>query len=216
MAERTTDKPSGFLARLLSRSQATWSALTEGAVWICGIIAGFLVPPNFVGRIIGETITVENLSRLVQLIVAVVIGVVFVATRQSRRSARFWMVSTLATLILALGSFFLYHDLLDSWTCRYSETRIVIGSDLTPHGATYMQANSNSQKPCETWVDDHVGEVEAIWTIRSIRWHEWGLVLVYVGTVPLFALCIMSLLQAITEASRRKRRRSPARVPRSR
>jgi hypothetical protein len=118
------------------------------------------------------------------------------------------------TLILALISFFLYLNLLESWTCRYAGTRIVTGSDLTPHGAAYLDANS--QRSCETWVLDHAGEVEAIWTARSIWRHEVGLLLVYIVSVPLFAFCIMSLLQAIAEAGRRRRRRSPVRAPSSR
>lgn len=199
MTESTSDKPSGSLGRFLGTVQAAWPSLSEGAVWICGIIAGFLLPPNFVGRIVGETITVENLSRLVQLIVALLIGVVFVVTRRSKRSGQFWAVSAVVTLILALGAFFLYLSLLESWTCRYAGTRIVTGSDLTPHGTAYLKANS--QGSCETWVYDHAGEVEAIWTAGSIWHHEMGLLLVYIVSVPLFAFCIMSLLQAVAEAN---------------
>ncbi len=204
MSEHTNNQSSNPLSGFLAGLQAAWAALLQGVIWLGGIIAGFLLPPQFEGRIVGGSISVENLSRLVQLVLAVLIGLVFVATRRSRprRSPRFWMIWAVVLLFLAFGAYYLYLNLLDSWTCSYAGTKVVTGSDLTPHGAEYMQTHMD--RSCRDWINDHIGEVEEIWTSTSIWRREVGLLLSYILAVPLFAFCIMSLLQGIVEAVRQK------------
>jgi hypothetical protein len=189
--------------QFLSTGHAIWAALLQAAAWIVGVIAGFFQPPSFVGLVTGQLLTTENLSKLAQFIVAVLLGIAFVATVRSRRmrSVRAWALLTLGALALAVILFFVHLDLVSDWTCSYSGTRVVVGSELTdPHGS-YMQGRGRG-KTCDIWINDHLGDVTAIWTRRSILRREIVLLLTYIAAVPLFALCLMATFQMVATALR--------------
>jgi len=190
--------------QFLSTGHAIWAALLEAAAWIVGVIAGFFQPPSFVGLVTGQLLTTKNLSRLAQFIVAVLLAIAFVATVRSRRmrSVRAWALLTLGALALAVTLFFVHLGLVSGWTCSYSGTLVVVGSELTdPHGSSYMQGRGRG-KTCDIWINDHLGDVTAIWTRRSILRREIVLLLTYIAAVPLFALCLMATFQMVATALR--------------
>jgi hypothetical protein len=210
-ARPTGDSEPAAVQRLkdwLGTGQALWAVLLQGATWICAVVAGFQLPPSFLGLITGQVLSTESLSKLAQLVVTVLLGVGFALAVRSQRlkTVLVWSLCALGSLAVAVACLFLYLGLVSSWTCTYQDARVVVGDELTqPHGVDYMKGEGKGQS-CETWIDDHIGNVQEIWTRRSILQRELVLLFLYIATFPLFALCLMATIQTTAEATRRTRR----------
>jgi len=184
----------------LQESRKNWVTLTQIAVLILGVLGGFLVPPP---PGLSET---EDKAwiRLAQFVVTVLVGIVFVATykrnqkRNSKgwwRDGRGWWIACAVFLLLSVSMLFLYRHLTHKWTCEYFGDTVVIGSEYTPMGAHYIQQNSGI--PCNQLLIDFAGGVDKVWTKESIDTKRLLLAGSYIGCIPLFTLCIISLLQAL-------------------
>jgi hypothetical protein len=196
------EPPKGRLKSFLAGARDIWAILLQAAAWISTVVAGFLRPPEFVGQVSVSGLTPERLSKLAEFIFAVLFGVAFATIVRSRylRSVWAWSLVTVGALVLAVTLFFLSLVLGTSWTCSSANTRVVIGSELTPHGVKYVEQGRGRGQTCEFWLDDHAGKVTDIWTLGSILRREIVLLIIYIATVLLFGLCIMAAIQAVSEA----------------
>jgi len=177
----------------LKRAGKNWLVLAQGALWLGGILGSFLLAPP-VG---GLTKEAKIWLRLGQFIVAVLLGLVFLAARRWRqpRHAFWWGGVSLLCLFAAVGAFFRYQQLTLAWTGNYAGDRIVVGSALTPHGRSYMQANPEVSR--DQILMDVAGATEAIWTADSINSRRLALAATYISCLPLFTLCLMAVVQAV-------------------
>jgi hypothetical protein len=177
----------------LKQARKSWLVLAQGALWITGILGGFLLPPP-VGVLASEE---KVWLRLGQFIIAIVLGLVFFAARrwhQPRHALR-WAGLGLLALAVAVGVFFLYQQLTLAWTGNYAGQKVVVGSVLTPHGRSYTQANRDISR--DEWIKDMAGATDAIWTRQSINRRRLILAATYVCCLPLFTLCLIAVVQAI-------------------
>ena len=167
-----------------------WGPLAEAATWIFGIIGSFLLPPPVIAN---ET----QWPNFAKFIIAVCVGLLVLLALLWRKQ-KHWIGWALAALLFfagGVGSFFTYQHLTDSSTCTYQGKLVVIGKTYTQHGAKYVQENPGIS--CGDLIDQHIGKVEDVWTKDSIDSARLKLLAVYVGCMPLFTICIISLLQAI-------------------
>jgi len=113
--------------RWLQQARKSWLMLTQGALWVGGILGGFLLPPP-----VGVSAADEKTwLRLGQFIVAVVLGLEILAARrwnQPRHSIR-WGAVALLTLVIGVAAFFRYQQLTLAWTANYAGDKAVTGSD---------------------------------------------------------------------------------------
>jgi hypothetical protein len=184
--------PSGNQA-WLKQSRKSWLLLAQGALWLGGILGGFLLPPP-VGLLASEE---KVWLRLGQFVIAVVLGLVFFAARrwgQPRHALR-WAGAALLVLAVAVAVFFRYQQLTLAWTGDYAGQRVVVGAVLTPHGQAYTQANPDLSR--DQLIMDVAGATEAIWTGESINRRRLILAATYVCCLPLFTLCLIAVVQAI-------------------
>ncbi len=192
------------LEKWLQQSRKSWLVLTQGTLWLCGIFGGFLLPPP-----VGILASDEKVwLRLGQFIVGVLVGLVFLATRrwkQPRHSLK-WGASALLFLVFAVAAFFLYQQLTLGWTGIYAKERVVVGSVFTPQGNAYTKANPDVSR--DALIDDFTGVTENIWTRESINQRRLILAATYVGCLPLFTICLMSVVQAIQCGAGTQRRRA--------
>ena len=182
-------------SKWFEQSKKSWGLLAQTAAWILGIIGGFLLPPP-----IGITQQSEKLwLRLAQFIIICVVGLMFIATRRWNKKTHIlmWWLSAALVLMLAIVSFFGYQKLLNSWTCKFYQEARIVGpqSELTPHGIEYFHDNSGAS--CEDALREHAGKAEDVWTKASIDSRQITLAGIYILCVPLFTICIISLLQTI-------------------
>ncbi len=196
-------KPSSDLKKWLQQSRKSWLVLAQAALWIGGILGGFVLPPP-----VGVLPSDEKIwLRLGQFIVAVVLGLIFFATRrwnQSRHSLK-WGGVALLFLILGTATFFRYQQLTLAWTGVYSGDKIVIGSDYTPHGQSYVEQNSKIS--LDELIFDFAGKTEEIWTHASISRRRLILAATFESCLPLFTICLIAVVQAVQCGAARKPRR---------
>jgi hypothetical protein len=190
----------------LKQSRKSWLVLTQGALWVGGILGGFLLPPPVVLLASEEKVWL----RLGQFVIAVVLGLVFFAARRwgQPRHALWWAGAALLVLAVAVAVFFRYQQLTLAWTGNYAGQRVVVGAVLTPHGQAYTHANPDLSR--DQLIMDVAGATEAIWTGESINRRRLILAATYVCCLPLFTLCLIAVVQAIQcggQMSRTKRAR---------
>ena len=193
------------IKKILRGSQQSWALLAQSTVWISAVLAGFLLPPP-VGTLDEGKVWV----RFAQFIITILIGIVLLLALRWNRKADVlrWAVSALVCLVLAIGCFFAYQIYAARWTVPYNGQRVVIGGQFSQIGREYQQSNPNLT--FEDLVLNYAGKVEKIWTRESLQQRRIILAGMYVLAMPLFTVCMMSLLQAIqcaTSTTPRKKRR---------
>lgn len=201
-------------SRWLQAARKSWLLLAQGALWLGGILGGFLLPPP-----VGITAADEKVwLRLGQFIVAVVLGLEILAARRwnlPKHSLR-WGAVALLTLVIAVGAFFRYQQLTLAWTATYNGEKVVVGTDFTRQGRAY--ADANPKISTEELIFNFAGKTGQIWTQESIDGRRLVLAAIYVSCLPLFTICLIALLQAMqaSEGIVRKRNTSRAAHPESR
>ena len=177
----------------LSNIKNTWGQVAQVAVFVLAVLGGFLVsPPGWVTAEGNKTII-----RLAHFIVTVLVGLIFllVQTWNKKKHVRRWIFLTLGCLVGSIVAFFAYQHFLDSRTCQYAQRTVVIGTRYTPHTVAYLNDNPNST--CTTLLGDFGGQVADVWTKDSIDQARYVLAGFYILNLPLFTLCIISLVQAL-------------------
>jgi hypothetical protein len=177
----------------LSQSRKSWGLLAQAAVWVLGILGGFLLPPP-AGADAGEG---DSLLRLAQFVATIVIGLILIAAHRWRLRRHAWRWATVSglTLLLGIGSFLSYHHLAGKWTTAYLDDRVVVGSVFTEPGARH--ADAHPELTSSDLVFEFAGRTENIWTAESIRQRRSVLAGLYLGNVPLFTVCLMAMVQAL-------------------
>ncbi len=176
--------------------KGSWALLSQVAVWVVGIIGGFVLPPP-----IGLSREDEKIwQRLGVFVVTVLVGLLFIAARRWNKSRHFrgWAIAAGVWLLLAVVAFLGYQALLSSRTCAYGSQRLVIGNVYTPQGRAYAQKNSGIS--CHDLLEDFAGKADDIWTTDSINSSRMTMAEIYITCLPLFAICLMSILQAVSLA----------------
>ena len=191
-------------SRWLQSARKSWLTLTHSALWVGGILGGFLLPPP-----VGVTAADEKIwLRLGQFIVAVVLGLEILAARrwnQPRHTFR-WGAVALLSLVIGVGAFFCYQQLKLVWTATYDKDRVVVGAEFTKQGRIYAEANPKISM--DELVNDFTGHTEEIWTRQSIDRRRLVLAAMYVSCLPLFTICLIAVVQAMQSSERIARRKT--------
>jgi len=190
----------------LKDTRKSWGLVTQFAVFIFGVIGGFLLPPP------GWAASADDKSvvRLAQFIVAVLVGLIFLVVQRwnKKRHVGRWALFSGTFLVLSVLAFFAYQHLLDTRTCSYAHIQVVIGTRYTVRTQSYVSENPDST--CTSLLEDFAGQAEDIWTKDSIDNSRYILAGVYILNLPLFTLCIIGVVQALycNQRSARPRRES--------
>lgn len=176
----------------LKRSRKSWTLLAQTAAWVAGVLAGFLLPPPA-----GTEDETRVWVRFAQFIITMVVGLVLLAAlRWKDKDLAFrWGGVSASFLLLGTVAFFGYQLCAARWTAIYNDALVVIGSDYTPSGLEYH--TEHPQLSPADLLMKFAGKVDRIWTRESIAEHRILLAGMYILTMPLFTIAIMSLLQAI-------------------
>lgn len=192
------------LQQFLGGYQKSWLLLVQSTIWIAAVIASFVLPPP-----VGTSAETQVWVRFGQFVITILIGLLFlVALRYNRKKDVLpWAATSAGFLILGTFAFFTYQILAARWTTDYAGTPVVIGDTLTASAAEYQKANPTLTN--HDLVMHFAGKVEKVWTPASIQQHRFLLAGIYVLAMPLFATCIITLLQAIQCATADRTRKRP-------
>jgi Zn-dependent protease with chaperone function len=203
------------MKKWLQQMRKSGTAMTQGALWLGGILGGFLLPPP-AGISTGEE---KMWLRLGQFIIAIILGLVFFAVQRwsQPKHAFKWCGVGVLFLFLAIGAFFRYQQIRIAWTENYNGENIVIGSVLTPQGRSALDENPKISG--NDLLANFAGATENIWTRESINNRRLVLAATYISCLPLFTICLIAVVQAIqcgsTLRKRRKSSISTARKPKA-
>ena len=177
----------------LNKTSRVWTALAQGAAWVLAIIGGFLLPPPTGTSEEGERIWLQ----LAAFIITVLVGLMFIAGQRwkKRKHLVWWGATSAVLLVLAIAAFLAYQLLSSSRTCKHNNKLVVIGTEYTQQAMRFMEKHPDHS--CEYLLDSAAGKVDDIWTKESIDHTRMHLAITYISCIPLFALCIIAVVQSI-------------------
>ena len=177
-------------ARLFGRSRRVW--LAAGAVLLAGIAAAVIAPP---AAIAGSTPTAaRGFAALASAAVVTIIILPFLLWPAAARP-RGWIATAVGALAIGLVSFFIGGYAQRTCTARYGDVAVVIGTDLTPLGEAYRQANP--ELSTDDLLFDAAGATERIWTRSSIGRCTAFISGTYFLWVPFLVVCLIATGQAV-------------------
>jgi len=202
------------IEKILKGYQKSWLLLAQAMIWIAAVITGFLLAPPA-----GTSADSKVWVRFAQFVITILIGLLLLAALRWKRKKDMLPWAGAAALFLLAGTvvFFGYQIFSARWTTLYAEKKAVIGSAFTAQAGEYSRQNPNLT-PGDLLMH-YAGDAEKIWTRESLQERRLILASLYVLAMPLFATCIICLLQAIEcatatrapgAAGTRKRTAAPA------
>jgi hypothetical protein len=174
-------------ARLLGRHKRTW--LAAGAVLLAAIAAG-LMPPPAAGADEGR----RAFAALASAAIVTMAILPFLLWRGTARPSA-WVAAALVALVLGVASFSAGGYAQRACTARYGSTAMIIGTDLTPVGAAYRQANPELSS--DDLLFDAAGQPERIWTRPSISRCAAFVGSTYFLWIPFLVVCLVATAQAV-------------------
>lgn len=197
------------------RMRTHWQILLQGGVWIMTLLSSFVLPPP-----LWDFKEDAIWFRFVHFLVSALIGLLFIPMRswsEQKHQWTWWWITALA-LVIGIFVFFEYQSLRAHWTRGYGGERIVVGQTYTEDALEYkrtVRTKDQREISDEELIMDYAGDTEQIWKAGEIRSHRLILAAVYMGSISLFAIIIMTLVQAIYCSTRNKKRakRGPSPKP---
>lgn len=176
-----------------------WKDIARIVAVIATLVGSIFIPPPAYMSESGEG-TLVPFARYAVAIVSALLTVAMV--KWSRREhLRYWIAGTIAAFVFVTTSYFVYNDRRDHLTAVGADgTRVVIGSEYTPVGASYARANP-SARPDEALADAPcpAGGAECsakvVWTTESIAANKRLLGLLFLAGALLIDVALLSAVQ---------------------
>jgi hypothetical protein len=166
--------------------------VAAGAVLLASTAAALLPePPALTVAATGQPWTFAALASAAIMTLAIL---PFLAWRTAARP-RAWVAMAVVSLALGIASFSIGGYAQRACTARYGEKPVVIGTDLTPLGAAYRQANPELSS--DDLLFDAAGVPERVWTAASIGRCAAFISSTYFLWVPFLAVCLVATAQAV-------------------
>ena len=139
----------------------------------------------------------SSVVRFTNYLVAILVGLMVLPLRSynQNRNARDWARVTACSVFPSTIAFFVYQDLIGTYSVNYGERRVVIGSEFTALGRQHKQSFPHLTN--QDLVMRSAGQPELVWTKDSIRRRNLLLKAFYVGASVLLAVSLLSVVQAI-------------------
>jgi hypothetical protein len=163
--------------------------LSVAAVLLAAIAAALAPPPSVVADSGGRWVFAALTSAA---LVAIAI-LPFVLWRRAARP-QIWMAVGIVALAFGVGSFYTGGYAQRACTAGYGESRVIIGTELTPLGATYKQANPELSSG--DLLFDAAGVPDRIWTPASIGRCRAVISSTYFLWIPFLVICLLTTAQA--------------------
>jgi hypothetical protein len=177
-------------ARLFGRHRRVW--LAAGAVLLAAMGAARVPPPPAIaGAATGAPWAFAALASAAIVTLAIL---PFIVWRTAARP-RVWVAMAVASLALGLASFAAGGYAQRACTARYGDRAVVIGTDLTPLGGAYREANPDLSS--DDLLFDAAGVPERIWTSSSIGRCTVFISSSYFLWVPFLVVCLVATAQAV-------------------
>ena len=194
-------------ARSLGRHKAVWLAIA--AIALAAIAAAAAPRPS--GLADSDTGSAWTFAALASAAIVAVCVLPFIVVRGAGRRS-IWLTLAIVALALGVGSFSAGGYAQRACMARYGERPVVIGTELTPLGTTYKQANPSLSN--DELLFDAAGVPGRIWTRSSIDRCRTFISTTYFLWIPFLVVCLLATVQVMpTAALPVLVRHAPARQP---
>lgn len=199
------------LKEWLKGQKSNWNLLFAAGTWIAAIPLSIVLSPDAVSK---TTEYFPWMTRLSVFIVAVIVGITFIfaSILNKREHVYLWTGISIILLIGSVWAVVRYYNFIDSLTCSCGKQQPVKGFDFKD--AELLKKMYPQGVDCSTLCEkfkDQSGTVlpNKIWTENSINENRETLILSYFLCIPLFALTIISVVQAIYCKKENQQKRRP-------
>ena len=194
-------------ARSLGRHKAVWLAIA--AIALAAIAAAAAPRPS--GLADSDTGSAWTFAALASAAIVAVCVLPFIVVRGAGRRS-IWLTLAIVARALGVGSFSAGGYAQRACMARYGERPVVIGTELTPLGTTYKQANPSLSN--DEILFDAAGVPGRIWTRSSIDRCRTFISTTYFLWIPFLVVCLLATVQVMpTAALPVLVRHAPARQP---
>ena len=176
-------------ARPFGRHRRVW--LAAGAVLLAAAAAAFVPQPAAIASATSSAWAFAALASAAIVTLAILPFILWRAAAQPRS----WVAAAVLSLALGLASFAAAGYAQRACTARYADRQVVIGTDLTPLGATYQA--ENPELSSDDLLFDAAGVPERIWTPGSIGRCSALVSSTYFLWVPFLIVCVVTTAQAV-------------------
>ena len=176
-------------ARPFGRHRRAW--LSAGAVILAAAAAALVPQPAAIAGATSSPWAFAALASAAIVTLAILPFIVWRAAAQPRA----WIAAGMLSLALGLASFAAAEYAQRACTARYADRQVVIGTDLTPLGATYQAENPELSN--DDLLFDAAGVAERIWTPASIGRCTVLISSTYFLWIPFLVVCVVATAQAV-------------------
>jgi len=168
-----------------------WAILWKAAAGAMTVVATIVTPPPTAAG-------TKGIRAFATFVVAVIIGVVLLATTRfkERKHAGPWAAIALVLLTLTVLNYFWYANLTASLTVEWHDHTFVRGSQLRPEIQKVYGSNI-SEPLAKKLIVDAAGEPKLIWTDESIDSMKNLLCISYLTMVQFIGGCIIATSQVM-------------------
>jgi hypothetical protein len=163
--------------------------------WLIAIVLSFhLSPPTYTLATNIGTNWIE-VSRYAIAFISGALTLVAILYGRSGNISR-WLASSVSLFVLFIISLIGYEHLIDSWTCPYEDTNLLIGSEYTAEATHYVErlvANGASHS-CNDLLSAFSSDVRNVWQFDTVLHRYLILIAIWLITVLLFSTAILSLV----------------------
>lgn len=185
------------------RNRRVW--LATGAVLLAAIAAARVPEPAALAGVASGA--PPAFAALASAAIVTLAILPFVVWRSAARP-RAWISMAVLSLALGVTAFSAGGYAQRACTARYGSTPVVIGTDLTPLGGAYREANPGLSS--DDLLFDAAGVAERIWTPASISRCAALISSTYFLWVPFLVVCLVATAQAVPTSVLAPMRRHPA------
>jgi hypothetical protein len=176
-------------ARLQGRHKRTWLAL--GAALLAAIAAALNPLPAAMD---GGSVAQQSAFAALASAAIVTLAVLPFLLWPGVAHPKVWGSVAVAALALGLGSYLGSEYVQRACTARYANRAVIIGTELTPLGASYTQKNPDLSR--DDLLFDAAGVPGRIWTAASIGRCSALLSGTYFLWIPFLVVCLLATVQA--------------------
>jgi len=181
-------------ARFLGRHSAVWLAIA--AIALAAVAAAAAPRPS--GLADTDTTSASTFAALASAAIVAVCVLPFIVVRGAGRRS-IWLTLAIVALVFGVGSFSAGGYAQRACMARYGERPVVIGTELTPLGTTYKQANPSLSN--DELLFDAAGVPGRIWTRSSIDGCRTFISTTYFLWIPFLVVCLLATVQVMPTAA---------------
>lgn len=206
MSKKTSDDQSaqvtGELKGWLQGSRDLWSTVTKGTVWLVVAVGPLLKTPDLGLQDTGQ----KTWMYFTSFLLSVGVGLIFLMAKKwnKKKDLLRWAIASAVFLALGSAGFVSYEVLKGNWTVSYQGAEYVVGPEknLMPDARALGEKNDAVLLEKLTVTTYEKGE---IWDKGSLQKRWRTLALLRVPTFQFFAICIITLTQALRCSAAGKR-----------